>query len=394
MTARRAAIIGVGQTRYQTRHEESTLPELAQQAALLALDDAGLKMRDLDAVVFSLAPTVLCGVDSAERWAADYVGAVGLPYMRIHTGGPTGASAAQAGFYHVASGRFECVLVVGAEKVTESRDSQRVLNKTWDPVSERLVPLNAIAMCSLQATRHMQRYGTTREQMARVAVRSRANAARNPFAHLRDPITLDDVLGARLIAWPFGLLDCCPRSSGGCAVVIAGEEVVGRSPGTAAWMNGVAACTSTYYIGDRMRPEELDYCDFDDLAKAAYHAYAMAGIRDPRTEIDVCEIYAPFTSTELAAIEALGLCPKGSSGPLQETGMFDLGGDVPINPSGGVLCANPIGITALVRVAEAALQVRGAAGERQVESVRTAVATGFGGASDAHTVIVLGSRPK
>jgi len=133
-----------------------------------------------------------------------------------------------------------------------------------------------------------------------------------------------------------------------------------------------------------------DHADWDELAMAAATAYRRAGITDPLNQIDVAEIYAPFTCTELAAVEALGFCPKGMGGRMGEQGMFDIRGPMPVNPSGGVLSANPISATALARIAEAALQVMGDAGEHQVPGVHRAVATGIGGTLQFHTCMVLG----
>ena len=384
------AIIGVGQTPYRFQTPELTWPELAQEAARRALEHARLGVDDIDAVVLGLAPSALVGVNEAEKWAAPAVGAAGKPYLRVNTGGATGGSAAQAGYYHVASGLFKTVLAVCADKVAESPDAQHVLNAPWDPLYEKDVTLNAINMCAFQAVRHMHKYGTTERQLASVAVRSRSNGARNPLAHLRRPVTLEEVLDSRYICYPLKLADCCPRSSGACAVVLASAEVAARQCARPAWIRGLSACTNTYYMGDRMGPgAELDHGDWDDLAIAARRAYEMAGIRDPRLEVSLAEIYAPFTSTEIAAVEALGFCAKGEGGRLAEAGAWDMGGELPVNPSGGTLCANPISATALVRVAEAALQVMGEAGERQVPGARVAVATGVGGSLQFHTCLVL-----
>jgi acetyl-CoA C-acetyltransferase len=390
--ARKTAIIGVGQTKYGFRSEDKTWPELAREASARALDHAGLSIDQIDAVVLGLAPSALVGVNAAERWVAGAVRAVGKPFLRINTGGATGGSAAQAGYYHVASGLARTVLVVSAEKVAESEDAQHVLNSAFDPFFERAFGINAINMCALQGQRHMHKYGTTARQFAAVAVRSRANGVRNPLAHLRKPLTIDDALATRNICYPLKLADCCPRSSGACAIVIACEDVAKQMCTRPAWIRGYGARTNTYYMGDKMGPAlETDHADFDDLALATRDAYQMAGITKPEKQVDVAEIYAPFTCSEIAAVEALGFCPKGQGGPLAEAGAWDMDGDLPVNPSGGTLCANPISATALVRVCEAALQVMHDAGERQVKDAELAVATGIGGSLQFHTCIVLGA---
>ncbi len=392
--SREVAIVGVGQTAYRTHRPDRTLRELAQESARAALDMAQLTFDDVDAVVFSLAPETLVGIHAAERWCVDAVGASGKPFLRVHTGGATGGSAAQAGYFHIASGMHDVVLVVGADKVAESPDAQRILNKIWDPIFEMDIALNAINMCAFQATRHMARYGTSEEQFAKVAVRSRRNATKNPYAHIRKPVSVEDVLGSRPVCWPLKLFDCCPRSSGGCAVVLVAGDRAREISSRPAWIRGVGARTNTYFMGDKMGPAaDSDHGDWDELALAASHAYRMAGITEPAAEISVAEIYAPFTCTEIAAVEALGFVPKGDGGPANDDGLFDLGGKPSVNPSGGTLCANPIAVTALARVADAASQVMGTAGENQVPGAENAVATGIGGSLQFHTCLVLGREP-
>ena len=369
-----------------------TWPELARQAATRALDHAGLSINDIDAVVLGLAPSALVGVNAAERWVVGAVGAAGKPSMRINTGGATGGSAAQAGCYHVASGLTKTTLVVSADKVAEPKDAQQVLNSAFDPFYERAFGMNAINMCAFQGIRHMHKYGTTLRQFAAVAARSRTNGMRNPLAHLHKPITLDEALATRNICYPLKLADCCPRSSGACAIVIAADDVAKKVCTRPAWIRGYGARTNAFYMGDKMGPAvDTDHADFDDLALATRQAYTMAGITDPSREISVAEIYAPFTCCEVAAVEALGFCPKGQGGPEAEAGAWDMDGQIPVNPSGGTLCSNPISATALVRICESALQVMHAAGERQVPGAQVAVATGIGGSLQFHTTMVLGA---
>jgi acetyl-CoA C-acetyltransferase len=276
----------------------------------------------------------------------------------------------------------------------ETPDAQNVLNQIFDPIYERQVAINAVNMCSFQALRHMKKYGTTEYQMALVSVRSRKNALRNPHAHIRKEITVEDVLNSRMICYPLKLYDCCPRSTGACAVVMASEKFIKKcDKKKVAWIKGIASCTDSYFMGDRMDDSGTsDHADAEGLFLAAKRAYWMAGIKSPEREIDVAEIYAPFTSTELAAVEALGFCEKGESGICNEKGIFNMDGKIPVNPSGGVLTANPISVTALARVAEAALQVIGKTEERQIEGVRTAVATGEGGSLQFYTVTILSNK--
>jgi acetyl-CoA C-acetyltransferase len=373
---------------------DETYIELANIAAERALEDSGLEMADVDAVVVSHAPEAFIGVAQPERWVAESIGAAGKPAMRLNTGGTTGGSTAQAAYYHIASGRFDNVLVVGAEKVKENDSPQSVLNEIWDPFTERPFGLNAINMTALQTVRYMDQNDATRSDFAKVAVRSRKHGSNNPHAHVSETVTEDDVLDSHTLCWPLGLMDCCPSSSGGCAVVVSSAETVENRGLNPAWISGVGFCADTYWIGDRMADSaELepisDYGYYDFLADAAERTYEMADIDDPLETFDVAELYAPFTPNEFMIVEALGLCDRGAAVSTNREGQFDLDGRVPINPSGGTLCANPIAVTALVRIAEAAQQVRETAGDRQVEGVESAVATGIGGSKQFHSIVTL-----
>lgn len=396
--SQRAAITGVGQFGY-TGEISEPYTEIARTATSRALDDAEMSMEDIDAVVVSHAPEAFIGIGHPERLVATALGATDTPVMRIHTGGATGNSAAQAGYFHVASGRFENVLVVGAEKIKENHSPQTVLNAIWDPVTEKDFGLNAVNMTSFQAVRYMEQYGATREDFARVAVRSRENGARNPHAHVSDQVTVEEVLEAPVLCWPLGLIDSCPSSAGGCALVVSGEDTVAERDVTPAWITGVGMRTDSYFMGDRMGdstdmgPADSDHANYDYLAEAADQAYEMAGIEDPLSTFDVAELYAPFTPNEFMICEALDLCETGGAVEANRAGTFDLDGELPVNPSGGTLCANPIAVTALARVAEAALQVHGTAGDRQVPDVDTAVATGPGGSHQFHALMTLASQP-
>lgn len=391
----RVAAVGAGQTPFRKTSESDTYVGLLHTAAERALDAAGMTMTDIDAVVLGLAPESLMGVSHAERWCVECLGARLKPVMRIQTGGATGLSAVQAGYHHVASGRFHRVLVVGAERTAESGDAQQIFNKIWDPMYERDLPMTTISMIAMSAGRYMHRYGATERDFARVSVKSHANGAKNPNAHIRREVTVEEVLESRYIAWPLKVLDACPQSAGGCAVVLCAEDAVDpvHEP---AWISGIGMAGETYFIGDRVGPASgrFDYGDAEALVEAARQAYEMAGIKDPRAEIDVVETYASFSAVELHNVEALGFVEPGGAAALLWDGVFDLDGELPVNPSGGVICTNPISVTALVRFAEAVLQVQGRAGEHQVRDVETAVATGAGGSHQFFNAAVLTREPR
>lgn len=276
---RDVAVIGTGQTRYQHHYADVTQPELLRRAVLAALEDARLTLDEIDAVVYSMAPDALIGVMHAERWVADAAGAIGgRPMLRINTGGATGLSAVQAGYDHVASGLFDTVLVCGADRVGESGDAQSILNRIWDPMYERALPLNTITMLAMQAIRFFEKYGATEEDMARVSVKDHFNGARNKYAHIQQEVSIEEVLNSRMVSYPIKLFDSCPQSSGAAAMVLASGEVAARVTDRPAWITGLGFAAETYWIGDRMGPKaRSDHADAPALAQAVQAAYAMAG---------------------------------------------------------------------------------------------------------------------
>ena len=228
MKATRVGIIGIGQSEFKARRDDANYPELVREGVALALADAKRELDDMEAVVYSLAPDALLGIGNAERLGIDAVGARNKRFMRVNTGGSTGLSSVAVGHAHIAAGACDIVLVAGGDKVGESGDSQTILNKIWDPTYERQLPLGTITMLAMSGVRAMHKYGMTEEDMARVTVKNRSHAARNPKAHLRKEVTIEDVMTSRYISWPIKLLDACPQSSGGCAMVLASERYITR----------------------------------------------------------------------------------------------------------------------------------------------------------------------
>jgi len=376
----RVGIIGIGQSAFKSRRDDASYPDLVREAVAMALADCKSDFDDIEAVVYSLSPDAMVGIGNAERLGVDAVGARNKRFLRINTGGSTGISSVAAAFYHIAASACDVVLTAGADKVGECGDSQSVLNKIWDPTYERPLPLGTITMLAMSAVRYMHKYRMDEEDMARVVVKNRSHAARNPNAHLRKETSVDEVMRSRYIAWPVKLFDCCPQSSGGCAIVLASERYIKQHGLDAVWITGVGHSSEAYYPGDRMGDGvKADHADAFALAHSFQRAFAMAGIKEPTKQVHVAELYAPFSNTEFHAIEAAGLAKLGESPTRLRDGEFSLGGKIPVNPSGGVLCTNAIAVTAMVRVAEAALQVWGRAGDHQVPGAKVAIASGNGG---------------
>ena len=380
MTAPRVGIIGIGQSPFTRRRDDASYPDLVREAVIGAMRQADLDFDAIDGTVYSLSPDAMVGIGNAETLGVDAVGGRNKPFLRINTGGATGISSVAAAYYHVASGACDVVLTAGADKVGECGDSQTVLNKIWDPTYERQLPHGTITMLAMSGIRYQHKYGMTEEDMARVVGKNRKHAALNPNAHLRTEVTVDDVMASRMISWPIKLMDCCPQSSGGGAMVLASEKFIKQNKLDVVWITGVGHCTETYYQGDRMGTgQTADHADAYALGKACWRSYKMAGITDPQKQIDVAELYAPFSNTEFHSIEAAGLANVGQSVPMVNEGRFSIGGEIPVNPSGGTLCTNAIAVTAMIRVAEVALQVWGKAGGHQVKGAKRGIATGNGG---------------
>jgi acetyl-CoA C-acetyltransferase len=389
------AVIGNFQSDFQTQDPIRTFPEQAQIAAVGALQDAGMSPDDVDAFVFSLAPTYFMGVADADRWAVDSIFAAGKPIFRVHTGGATGGSAIQAAYDLVKSGLYRSVMIVGAERIAESPDAQKILNLIFDAFYERDMPLSTNTCVAMWTTGYMSRYGVTQEDLAHVAVRARRNALSNPHAHLKGHLTVNDVMQSKMIAYPLKLFDICPRSSGSAAMIIGNMEMAKRYCSRPAFINAAHSRTDTYWIGDRMGPAATcDFLDFELAGTVARECFRRARITNPLKEIQVTEFYDPYTIMTPLQLERFGFCQPGTALHLEKEGWWDAGtGAVSVNPSGGTLCTNPIAISGLVRAIDAASQVMGRAGSMQIKGVRNAVSTAIGGITQFCNCTVFGDEP-
>jgi len=388
---RRVAIVGAGQTDSRGRHDNLDAPELARQAMRRALESADLTPAAIESYVIGIAPEAFEGVNNPDKWIIGAVGASGKPTYRVHTGGTTGAAAALAAVDLVASGQVDLVAVVALQRIGQSPDAQRILNTIWDPIYERDFALNTIVLASLRSARAMQLHGITEEHWAAVSVRNHANGARNPRAHIRKNVTVEDVMASPMLTWPIKTLDACPRSEAACAIIVASEDVAKRMTPTPVWVQGYGSASDTYYIGDRLGTlPDSEFLDAAALRKAGATAYAMAGVTDPVRELDLVELYAPFTSSETQAWEALRFCDPGQAKTLVEEDFGSRNSPVVMNPSGGVQCSNPIGATGLVRIAELFDQLTGTAGDIQVPDARRGLATAAGGSSQFYSVTIMG----
>jgi len=381
------AIIGTGQTKHGRRSDVS-YPDLVREAVKAALEDAGITLKDIDGVVFGTMPSMMEGVSSTHLYFAEAMGALRKPIMKVETCGSTGMSIGHCGFYWVASGMADIVLVVGSEKMSEG-DGQATMSAAFDPFFQKTFSAGAPGVFTMQSMEWMYRFHISeeigREAAAIISVSNHDNAMDNPYAHIRKRVTMDDVKNARIITYPVRLLDVCPASDGACAVIFASREKARKICRKPAWIKGLGFRGEEFFYG------ESDKSIWASATDAVNEAYQQAGIRDPLKELDVAEIYNPFTYQEMIFYECFGFCPRGEAPDYVMKGTFKKGGQLPCCPSGGTLCSNPIGAAGLVRTAEAALQVTGKAGARQVEGAKLALCHAMGGIDQFNGVMILGS---
>ncbi len=384
----RVAAVGAGLTLFRSRLLE-TPQELAWLAAKQALDEAGLTLKDIDCVVIGSAPDAFDGVHMKGEYLAEGAGGVHKPTIRVFVGGATGVFVPIAAWWHVASGLCKRVLAVAEEKMSHAArpHTQYVFRYIWDPIVEKPLNPNLIWIFAMEMHRYMHKCGVKKEDVALVSVKNKRNACGHPSAQLCMPnITVDDVLKSEVLVWPVQLLDISPTSDGAAAVVLASEEEARRITDTPVWIKGIGWTLDTTHWTNR----DLAYPEY--VRRAAEMAYRMAGIDNPRKQIDVAEPYDPFDYKELHHMEGLGLAKKCEAPVLTREGVTQRDGDLPINPSGGLLgVGNPIAAAGLMKVAEIFWQVRGEAGERQVKKpVYTGLAQAWGDLMQAGTVVVMG----
>lgn len=385
---RAVAIIGVGQTQHGRRMDVA-YPDLVREAVLRVFEDTGLLPKDIDGVVSGTMPSMMEGIALTHFYFADAMQAIGKPILKTETCGSTGVSIAHTAYYWVASGMADLVLAVGHEKMNEG-NSQATMTTVAEPFYQRYFISGAPGVFSMQSQMWTARYGLSEEKIrdaaAFISVTHHDSAFDNPYAHVKLRVTMDDVKNARVITYPIRLLDVCPNSDGACAVIFASEKMAKKIGKKAAWVKGVGYRGEEYYFGDS------DKVVWQSAIQAARQAYDQAGIKNPRKELDVAEVYNPFTYQEMLFYECFGFCDFGASPDLVLKGTFARKGELPCDPSGGTLCTNPIGATGLIRVAEAALQVTGRAGAHQIPRAKLALAHAMGGVDQFNGIMILGSK--
>jgi acetyl-CoA C-acetyltransferase len=378
------AVIGVGMIKWGELWEKS-LRDVFVEAALKAIDDAGVDRID-SMYVGCMSSGLFVGQEHLGGLLADYLGVAPIPATRVESACASGGAAFRLGFMEVASGTSEIVLVGGVEKMTDvsGGGATYALATAADQEYEVYNGVTFPGLYAMMARAHMHRYGTTRDQMAQVAVKNHDNGSKNPYAQYPMKVTLDQVKNAVMIADPLTILDCSPITDGAAAAIICPAEMARKlGKGPVVRVAGSGQATDMIALHQRKEITHLRAAEV-----AAKKAYEMAGVGPD--EVDLAEVHDCFTIAEICAIEALGFVDKGKGGPATEKGETALGGRIPINTSGGLKSkGHPVGATGVAQICEITEQLRGESGERQVEGARRGLAQNMGGTCASATVHIL-----
>ena len=336
------AIVGVGLTRFGELWEQS-LRDMFTEAALAAIADSGLDRID-SMYIGSMSPGLFVHQEHIAPLLADNLGLAGIPAAHVESACASGGLAVRQAFLEIASGASEIVLAGGVEKMNDGSDVTFALSTAADQEYEAFHGVTFPGLYAMIARAHMHQYGTTREQLAQVAVKNHAHGINNPYAQFRIPMTIDTVLRSSMVAEPLGLMDCSPVSDGAAAVVLTTAERAKKLGKPYAVIRTSVNVTDQIALHDRDNVASLPA-----VGKAAQQAYKQAGLTPE--QLDVIEVHDCFTIAELVVMEELGLVERGKSGPAVMAGMTTLGGKIPVNTSGGLKSkGHPVGATGVAQI--------------------------------------------
>jgi acetyl-CoA C-acetyltransferase len=362
----RVAIVGMGCTKFG-EHWDKDVDDLIVDASLDAFASAGVTKDDVDAYWLGTATSGSSGMALAQPLQIQ-----GKPVSRVENFCATGSEALRAASYAVASGAYDMAMAVGAEKLKDGGYQGIASPKPAGDGTSRT--LTAAAMYSMIVPAYSKKYGLDEEQfmdvIATIASKNHANGARNPRAQFRKPVTKETVLSAPRLAGRLGVFDCAGVADGAAAAIIVRAEDAHRYTDKPLYVKAFAVATGT---GSGLIDPDYDYTHFPECEAAANDAYAQAGITDPRHQLAMAEVHDCFTPTELVLMEDLGFAERGTAWKEVLAGTFDLEGELPVNPDGGLKSfGHPVGASGLRMFFECWLQLRGEAGEeRQITTDRT-----------------------
>ncbi|HEY49737.1 MAG TPA: thiolase family protein [Dehalococcoidia bacterium] len=382
--AGRVGVVAVAQTKFEEKKATEHTAELMYNVTREVMGQTGLEFKEdgtgIDATL-AASYDLFSGPAGAYMFLGYVVGAYRREDERVLE---DGSLAVYYGAMQILSGHVDTVLLVSYNK--ESSVGKNLIE--WvgmDQIYQRRIGLDFVSAAGLQAMRYTTKYGITPEQCAKVVVKSHRNAANNPYAMCCDNITVEDVLRSTMLCDPIRVQEAKPTPvDGACAIILASEEKARKITDKPVWITGFGSCYDHHELGYR------DLADCEALTTAAQRAYKMAGITNPLKTFDLAEISEQYAYQELLWSEGLGFCGKGEGGKLIDSGKTQMGGDLPINPSGGMLSGLPVCVAGMQRVAECVVQLRGEAGDRQVPGAKKAVAHGVDGpAGQLQCVITL-----
>lgn len=384
---RPVAVVGIGKTPFGA-FADRDLRSLAREAVVRCLEDAHARPEQVEAFFLgNFAGPSFVGQSHLAPYVAQACGLTGIPATRFEAACASSGAAFHHGVMAVAAGIWDVVLVAGVEKMTSESSARvaQILASAGDLAGEIRAGATFPALFAMIARRHMHQYGTTREHLAQVAVKNHSNGARNPFAHMRKIVTLETVLAARPVAEPLTVYDCSLISDGAAAVLIAPLERAAEFTSHPARVLAVAQTSDRIALEDKE-----DITTFRAVKRAAEKAYRMAGVGP--ADIEFAEVHDCFTIAEIMAIEDLGFVAKGEGGPFTASGATALDGRIPVNPSGGLKSkGHPVGATGVAQICDVVEQLRGEAGERQLERHALGLAQNLGGSGATAVVSILSS---
>jgi acetyl-CoA C-acetyltransferase len=382
---RKVAIIGVGLTKFGELWDVS-LRRMMLEAGARAIEDAGIDGKKIDAMyVGNMSAGQFISQEHIASLIADHAGLTPIPCTRVEAACASGGLALRQAVITVASGIHDIVVAAGIEKMTDvlAEQTTEALITAADQEWEAFVGATFPGLYALMARRHMYEFGTTEEQLAKVAVKNHHNACFNPCAQYQMEITVEDVLNSSPVTTPLKLLDCSPITDGAACVILAPFDMAREFTDTPILVAGTGQASDTISLHDRQTLTGIAATN-----KAAELAYKMAGVGP--NDIDLAEVHDCFTIAEIMAIEDLGFCKKGDGGKVTERDETAIGGRIPINTSGGLKGkGHPVGATGIAQAVEITQQLRGEAGKRQVNGAEIGLTHNVGGSGGTVVVHVM-----
>jgi len=382
----KVAIIGIGSTEFGENWDKN-LRQLAIEAGTKAIMDANVRGRDLDAIYLgNMSAGRFIGQEHVAAMVSGELG-LSIPAIRVEGACASGGLALRQGLFSILSGQHDIILVGGAEKMTDlmtdgvTSSLMGAADQEWEAYYGVTFP----SLYAMIARRHMHEFGTTREQMAKVAVKNHHNGTLNPIAQFKKEVTVEQVLNSSMVADPLTLFDCSPITDGAAALILCKAELAKKYVDDPIYIVSSGQASDTLALHDRRSLTTMDA-----TVKAAQEAYKQAGITVK--DIDLAEVHDCFTIAEIVATEDLGFCKKGEGGKLLDERATEIGGRIPVNTSGGLKSVgHPVGATGIKQALEVVLQLKGEAGKRQVKDANIGLTHNVGG-SGATAVVHIFSR--